>query len=333
MARYGSPFWDLHRVDLQRALMTRCAELGIPIRCSSRVVDVSFDEAVVEIEGAGKESGDVVICAEGLWSSTRARFLGEASEPVGTGDLAFRMPIDTRTLSGPHAGEIREFARTGGVNFWVGPGGHVASYGIRGGEMLNLGLLRPDDLPPGISKADAHISEVESLLAGWDPLLQRILTEVKSVSKWRLLYVEALREWTNELGTFYMVGDASHPMLPYLAQGANSALEDGAVLGVLLAKVSREKKESQLRKVSSLYQSLRRDRGAEIQKESARQREAFHLPDGKAQRARDEIMLAALDEKPGEGFPSRWTCPRVQAFLYGYDAYAEAEGAYSRDPF
>ena len=151
--------------------------------------------------------------------------------------------------------------------------------------------------------------------------------------KWKLLYVEALPEWSSPLGTFFMVGDVCHPMLPYLAQGANSALEDGAVLGVLLGKVRREGKATQLRKVARIYQSLRRDRGAEIQKESFAQREAFHLPDGKAQVARDAAMLASLGRQPGEGFPSRWTCPRVQGFLYGYDAYAEAERAYAEDPF
>ncbi|KAL2114553.1 hypothetical protein VUR80DRAFT_4536 [Thermomyces stellatus] len=331
--RYGSPFWDLHRVDLQRALMSRCAKLGIPIRCSSRVVHVAFDEAAVEIEGLGREKGDVVVCAEGLWSNTRAQFLGVVSDPVGTGDLAYRISVDTTKLSGPHAEEIRDFARDGGVNFWIGPGGHVVSYGVRGGDMLNVGLLRPDDLPPDTMKTTARPSEVASLLSDWDPFLQRVLTEVKNVNKWKLLYVETLKAWTNGMGTFYMVGDSCHPMLPYLAQGANSALEDGAVLGVLLSKVTAPKKQEQLRKASAMYQALRRNRGAEIQKESSRQREAFHLPDGEAQMARDKTMLEALERGPGEGFPSRWTCPRVQRFLYGYDAYAEAEGAYRRDPF
>lgn len=331
--RYGAPFWDLHRVDLQRALMSRCAKLGILIRCSSRVVQVSFDEAVVEIDGLGREKGDIVVCAEGLWSSTRAQFLGEVSEPAPTGDLAYRISVDTTKLSGPHAEEIRDFARNGGVNFWIGPGGHVASYGVRGGDMFNLGLLRPDDLPAGTIKTTAHPSEVADLLSDWDPFLGRLLTEVDAVNKWRLLYLETLKRWTNDTGTFYMVGDSCHPMLPYLAQGANSALEDGAVLGVLLSKVTAAKKQEQLKKVSGMYQALRRDRGAEIQRESSRQREAFHLPDGEEQRARDEVMLEALERGPSEPFPSRWTCPRVQRFLYGYDAYAEAEGAYRMDPF
>lgn len=331
--RYGSPFWGLHRVDLQRALATRCRELGVEIRLSSRVVDVSFGTAEVETDGGGREQGDAVICAEGLWSATRPRSLGRESEPVPTGDMAYRIAVDTTKLQGPHGDEIRDFARKGGVNFWIGPGSHAVSYSVRGGDFLGFGILRPDDLPPETVKTTAQHDEVAALLSDWDPLLRRILAGAGTVLKWKLLYVEALPEWSSSSGTFFMVGDACHPMLPYLAQGANSALEDGAVLGVLLGKVRRENKATRLKKVALMYQTLRRDRGAEIQKESFAQREAFHLPDGEVQVARDAVMLAALGEEPGEGFPSRWTCPRVQGFLYGYDAYAEAESAYAEDPF
>ncbi|SPN98901.1 related to salicylate hydroxylase [Cephalotrichum gorgonifer] len=332
---YGSPFWDLHRVDLQRALSSRCRSLGIPIVLSSRVARVSFDDATVELEGGAVTRADVVVCAEGLWSSTRSRFLGRASEPAPTGDMAYRISIDTTAMEGPHRDEILEFARTGGVNVWAGPHSHAVSYSVREGRVLNVGLLRPDDLPAETVKTTASAREVADLLSDWDPLLRRILTEVGEVQKWKLLWVEALPDWTSASGTFYMVGDSCHPMLPYLAQGANSALEDGAVLGTLLAKVVPARKDAQLRRVSEMYQALRRDRGAEIQRESFGQRTDFHLPDGEAQKARDARMVAALerDSGPDEGFPSRWTCPRVQRFLYGYDAYAEAERAYKADPF
>ena len=297
--RYGSPFWGVHRVDLQRALATRCKGLGVEIRLSSRVVDVSFDTGEIEMNGRGRERGDVVICAEGLWSATRPRFLGRVSEPVPTGDMTYRIAVDTTKLPGPHGDEIREFAREGGVNFWIGPDSHAVSYSVRGGDFLGFGILRPDDLAPEMVKTTAPHEEVAALLSDWDPLLQRILAGAGTVLKWKLLYVEALPEWSSPSGTFFIVGDACHPMLPYLAQGANSALEDGAALGVLLGKVSSKNKATQLKKVAAMYQSLRRDRGAEIQKESFAQHEAFHLPDREAQIVRDAVMLAALAGEPG----------------------------------
>jgi salicylate hydroxylase len=121
--------------------------------------------------------------------------------------------------------------------------------------------------------------------------------------------------------------------LPYLAQGANSSLEDGAVLGYLLGKVDGKKKREQLKNVAELYQKLRKERGELIAKETFKQREDFHMPDGEKQRARDELMLSMLGGELKADFPSRWTCPRVQRWLYGYDAYKEAEEGFNANPF
>jgi len=109
-------------------------------------------------------------------------------------------------------------------------------------------------------------------------------------------------------------------MLSYLAQGANSGLEDSTVLGSLLGHVSYEKRAEQLPKFAEMYQKLRKQRGELIAKETFKQREDFHLPDGEKQRARDELMLSMLGGELKADFPRRWTCSRVQRWLYGYDA-------------
>ncbi|KAI9868237.1 MAG: hypothetical protein M1813_006982 [Trichoglossum hirsutum] len=128
-----------------------------------------------------------------------------------------------------------------------------------------------------------------------------------------------------------MAGDSCHPMIPYLAQGANSSLEDGAVLGYLLGKASSK---GQVKDALEMYQRLRKARGEAIVKESSRQRDSLHLPDGPAQEARDATLLSQLgasEIKPD--FPIRWACPKVQAWLFGYDAYKEAREAWESDPF
>lgn len=118
-------------------------------------------------------------------------------------------------------------------------------------------------------------------------------------------------------------------MLPYLAQGANSAIEDGAVLGLLLGHISSK---NDLPKALQMYQHLRKTRGDAIVRETFKQREAFHMQDGPEQEARDQIFLSQLD-KPLKGpFPSRWTCPEVQPWLYGYDAFAEVDRALKGEP-
>lgn len=315
-------------------MAARCKELGVTFRLGSRVTSVNFAAAVVTIESGEKIQGDVVLCTDGLWSSTRSQFLGKPSPAILTGDLAYRIVINTKDLSGPDAAELEKFIADSHVNFWVGPGTHVVAYTMRNGAVYNIVLLCPDNLPEGISKSDGDVGEMKALFEGWDPVLRKFLDQVKRITKWKLMWLDTLPEWANEQGTFLMAGDCCHPMLPYLAQGANSSLEDGAVLGYLLGKVSGEKKGEQLPKAARLYQSLRKKRGEDIAKETFKQREDFHMPDGEKQRARDEIFAEAWGKEEPEGdFPSRWTCPRVQRWLYGYDAYKEVEKAFEENPF
>ena len=145
-------------------------------------------------------------------------------------------------------------------------------------------------------------------------------------------------------------GDACHPMLPYLAQGANSAIEDGAVLGALLGHV---RSPGQMPHALRLYEKLRKARGEAIVRETFKQvrcppmpprtststkaspwqRESFHMPDGPEQEARDRLFLSQLGQELKGPFPSRWTCPEVQPWLYGYDAYEEVATAMRAEPF
>ncbi|KAF9869480.1 FAD dependent oxidoreductase [Colletotrichum karsti] len=341
-SRYGHPFWGLHRVELQRALVDRCEALGVRIRLASRARSVDFHRAEVIIDDeSGSDSsmtisGDVVVCADGMWSTIRAQFLGCPSPPALTGDLAFRIAIPIDSLKGPHTEELEAFIKSETVHFWVGPQSHGVSYTVKQGRMLNLGLLSPDNLPEGSTKVAGDVEEMRSLFSSWDPLLRKLLDQVESVHKWKLCWIEPLEQWVSADGKFFMAGDCCHPMLPYLAQGANSSLEDGAVLGYLLGRVSsREAKVTQLPAAAAMYQQLRKGRGQRIVMESFRQRDDFHMPDGPEQERRDRIMTASLQpgRSPESGFPSRWTCPDIQGFLYGYDAYDEAEKAYNQDPY
>jgi len=156
--------------------------------------------------------------------------------------------------------------------------------------------------------------------------------------------------WVNDTSNLVFVGDSCHPMLPYLAQGANSSIEDGAVLGLLLGQM---KSKSQLSRTLKTYEALRKKRGEAIVRETFRQRQDFHMPNGPEQEARDKLFLSRLgkEDEKAEPFPSRWsvlrysllgrqpkanklnrTCPVVQPWLYGYDAVKEVEEAVNMDP-
>ncbi|KAL1863066.1 hypothetical protein VTK73DRAFT_6491 [Phialemonium thermophilum] len=336
-ARYdGAPFVDLHRVDLQQALYERAKELGVRFRLGERVVAADFGGDVggkdshrpsVTTQSGAVVSGDLVIAADGLWSACRAAFLGRRDPPQPTGDLAYRVVLSLDKIEDP---ELRDMVRKPSVHFWIGPRAHAVAYSLRAGTMYNIVLLVPDDLPDGVSRQPGSVEEMRALFSDWDPILGRFLKMVEKVDKWKLMHRPEMEHWVNENANFVFIGDACHPMLPYLAQGANSALEDGAVLGLLLGHMQSK---DQLPQALRMYEQLRKARGDAIVRETFKQRRDFHMPDGPEQEARDRLFLSQLGKELKGPFPSRWTCPEVQPWLYGYDARREVEEAVRKEPF
>ncbi|KAI1387803.1 FAD binding domain protein [Hypoxylon trugodes] len=327
LERYGAPFWDVHRADLQEALVRRATSLGVEFRLGADVQNIDFQRATVTTSDGQTVQGDLILGADGLWSRTRSSLLRKQLTPQPTGDLAYRIILNLENIKDP---ELEELVAKPAVNFWIGPESHVVGYSLRQGRTYNLVLLRPDDLPEDVSRQAANVDEMRKLFESWDPILNKLLACVNQVDKWRLMHISPLDAWVNDEGTFLMAGDACHPMLPYLAQGANSSLEDGAVLGRLLKYVTSRDK---LRPALEMYQQLRKARGEAIAKEALGQRDSFHLPDGPEQEKRDAIFQACIDKEPTPHFPSRWTCPSVQPWLYGYDSVVEADKAYEAHPF
>ncbi|KAJ5196698.1 hypothetical protein N7449_007177 [Penicillium cf. viridicatum] len=327
-SQYGAPFIDLHRVDLQLSLYEKAKELGVEFKLGEKVISIDFHLPSVTAESGLTIRGDLVVAADGLWSRCRSNLLGTDDMPRPTGDLAYRVVLDLHQLDDP---ELKSWVNNPTVHFWIGPGAHAVGYSLRDGTMYNIVLLVPDDLPPGVSRHSGSVEEMQALFKDWDPLLGRFLSVVDRVDKWKLMHREELPSWVNEKSNFVFVGDSCHPMLPYLAQGANSAVEDGAVLGLILGHL---RSKDQLPKALKMYEDLRKARGDAIVKETFKQRDSFHMADGPEQEARDKIFLSQLGESKVQGpFPSKWTCPQVQPWLYGYDAFKVVENAVLKDPF
>ena len=349
-SKYNAPFIDFHRVDLQQALYERAKELGVVFVMDQRVsrVDLASSRPVVHTKSGSSFDGDLVVAADGLWSATRESFLGGTQDlPKPTGDLAYRIVLTLDQVADEP--ELQNWIENPEVHFWIGPGSHVVSYSLRDGTMLNIVLLVPDNLPPGVAKQEGSLEEMRELFKGWDPILNKFLNKVEKVDKWKLMHQAELPRWVNDKSTLVLIGDSAHPMLPYLAQGknerrvyprpqrtdhvpgANSSIEDGAVLGELLGAINSK---AQLPQALRLYETLRKERGEAIVRETFKQRHDFHLPDGPEQEARDVIFKSHLEKQSAQGaFPSRWTCPEVQPWLYGYDAVQEVHKALQREPF
>ncbi|KAI1288164.1 hypothetical protein F5Y03DRAFT_380115 [Xylaria venustula] len=325
--KYESPFIDIHRVDLHLALADRAKQLGVKLHLGQRVANIDFAVPSVETESGLTATADLIVAADGIWSTCRNLVLDIKDFPRPTGDLAYRIVLTLDEIDDP---ELRDMVQKPSTNFWIGPGAHVVAYSVRGGTMYNIVLLVPDDLPEGVRRQPGSVEEMRALFEGWDPLLHRFLKLVKSVHKWKLMHRGELHSWVNDKSNCVFVGDSCHPMLPYLAQGANSAIEDGAVLGLLLGFIQTRE---QLPKALHMYQELRKARGDGIVRETFKQRDSIHLHDGPEQEARDELFLSQLGKEPIAPFPSRWTCPQVQPWLFGYDAYREVQEAVSKDPF
>ncbi|KAH7381525.1 FAD binding domain-containing protein [Pyrenochaeta sp. MPI-SDFR-AT-0127] len=326
--KYGAPFSDCHRVDLQQALVKRARELSVTVILNAKVSSLDFgresgSKATVIVDGVKGYEADLVVGADGLWSTCRSTFLRRKDPPLPTGDLAYRIVMNIDQIKDQ---KLRDMVQNPACRFWAGPDAHVVAYSMRGGNMYNVVLLVPDDLEEGVARTAGDLDEMRKLFDGWDPVLTQLLECVDRVDKWKLMHREEMESWINPQNNLVLIGDSCHPMLPYLAQGANSSIEDGAVLGQLLSSANFTSK-SQLPDTLQLFQQLRKARGEGIVRETFKQRKSFHMRNGPEQEERDELMLRQLGKELQGAFPSRWTCPEVQPWLYGYDATKEVEAA------
>ncbi|KAK4501616.1 hypothetical protein PRZ48_007425 [Zasmidium cellare] len=348
---YKSPFWDFHRADLHRCLLDRAQELGATFQTNSRVVDIDFskaDIATVELAGGRRLSADLVIGADGIFSRCREIMLGRESPPVATGDLAYRVLLSTEGMRDDP--ELSAFIDTHHVRYWMGPEKHAVTYVLRNGELLNMVLLVPDDMPPGAPTIDASVDEMRALFADWDPRIPKLLKFCKSVQKWRLCYRPGLETpWYNSTGTFALLGDAVHATLPYLASGAGMSLEDGAVLGHCFARIKDTSPSSKLSALA-IYEKCRRHRTESIVDRGNLQQHLYHIDDGEEQRARDERFKAfervekevvdkglraggyVLPEGLEDGTdPLAWRRHGVGRWLIGYDCERDVERVWPRE--
>ena len=165
--KYGAPFLDLHRVDLLRSLYDRALSLGVQFHFGEKVLDVDFDLPAVTTMSGNTYSGDLVIGADGIWSRCRQCFLFTNDIPRPTGDLAYRIVLNLDDIEDP---EQREWISNPSVHFWIGPGAHAVGYSLRAGQLYNLVLLVPDDLPAGVARQPGSVEELRDLFDGWDPM-------------------------------------------------------------------------------------------------------------------------------------------------------------------
>ncbi len=269
---YGFPYYHIHRADLLGVLLD-CANSheNIEIHTGSRVEGISESVSGVVLVCDGQEyEGDLLLGADGIHSVTRSYLFGEEN-PGFTGNVAWRGVVRADKIS---AGLIQPVA-----GLWWGPGKHFVHYYVSSGELINCVCVVEKagwEVESWSERGD--IDELKQDFAGWHDSICALIDamEPDDCFKWALHDRDPMSSWGR--GRITLLGDACHPTLPFLAQGAAMAIEDAAVLAACLESRGENGVDEGLRK----YASLRMERTARIQLASRRNSKIFHMHGVKA---------------------------------------------------
>ncbi|MDB5572356.1 MAG: hypothetical protein JWN93_3539 [Hyphomicrobiales bacterium] len=262
----GAPYTQLHRADFHEILAAKARELKPDVVHLNKKAThyVERDDGVeLHFTDGTFARADLLVGSDGLKSVVRNQMHGD-SHPVYTGDAAWRLLIPTDRLP---PGMLEEV-----MSVFMGPGGHVVCYYLRGGSVLNfVGLVEKEEASEESWTMKFPWEKLKEDFVGWHPIIQTIIDtcDRDACYRWSLFQREPLMDWSTKRVT--LLGDACHPTLPYLAQGAAMAVEDGAVLTRALAM------SDDLAEGLQIYQRNRIDRTAKIVRQSSANRTLFHL--------------------------------------------------------
>jgi salicylate hydroxylase len=288
--------FGMHRADLVD-MLAAALPAGL-VRTGHRCTGFEQDGNLARVafaNGASAEA-DVVIAADGIHSELRP-FVFPSSQPAFSGSVAYRglVPIE-RVPDWP----IDRW------QMWLGKGRHFLVFPVRAGKMINyVGFVPTDEEMKESWSAPGDPAVLRREFAGWDPRIDHVLSNVQMTFRWALYDREPLPIWTRD--RLSLLGDAAHPMLPHLGQGANQSIEDGMALATILARADRTTAPRAL----LAYEQLRRERVAQVQRGA---RESGLRYDS----ANSDLGVRDAEIKAHAEFRKR---------LYDYDVVPEAQAA------
>ena len=297
--RFAAPYWMVHRADLHRVLLDAVDRLkpgAIHLGAGAAGYRVHDGKVTLTTAGGGAETGDALIGADGVHSAVR-QAMGVLDRPAFTGIMAWRGLASAEAMPA-------EMRRPVGTN-WVGPGRHVITYPLRGGSLFNfVGVVEGRDWPVESWTERGSTEECLADFAGWHPHVQAMIRALDVPYKWALLGREPMARWAD--GPVCLMGDACHPTLPFLAQGANMAIEDGLVLARCIAAMP-DAIPAALRR----FERLRAGRTGDVVRGSTAMAKRFHNP------------VLADPVQAVEYVTREWEPEKVKTrydWLYDYDA-------------
>ena len=298
--RFGGPYVVIHRSDLHAILVRACEREGVELVTGAEVLGIDMDERSVTAQGGGRtDTARAVIAADGLQSVLRRRL--SADEPIDSGYVAFRGTFPVSVVDGCADVSLRD------VVVYIGPGRHLVQYPLRQGQMLNQVAVfkRVADVEgrgaaaaiPGDAPRD-YSAELEAAFTDSCDQVNQALPFLWRDRNWPMFDREPITNWVD--GRLALAGDAAHPMLQYLAQGACQALEDADCLAraALAHSDSSGVREASVNWPAALveYNSLRAPRTAAVQRIARSWGDVWHC-DGVARSMRNALLS---DRRPDD---------------------------------
>jgi len=271
---YGAPYYALYRPDLQQCLLSALAPGTVEL--GRRCVGLTADGCGVALQFADGSGYDADVCvgADGIHSAVRESLATDSPRSSGQSMYRGTIPIE----------RVPFLAAEPKVVLWLGPRRHLVHYPVAAGRLVSFAATSPaEDWISESWSATADPGEVADAYAGWHPGVTQVLAAIGGVNRWALHDRDATGPWHS--GQVVLIGDAAHPMLPFVAQGANQAIEDAAVLAACLDGTA------QASLALERYEAARRDRVARVHEVSRGNATRLHLDD--ADRERDAGLRAA----------------------------------------
>jgi salicylate hydroxylase len=302
LERFGAPFYQVQRSDLHAHLRSALPDDAVQLDKRCVGIDTTRDAVQLRFEDQNVAECDVLVGADGIHSTVRGLLLGSQA-PRFTGVVCWRGQVDASRLP---AGLIPPDSLN-----WMGPGGCIVHYYVRPGRLVNWIAHRTTDLWAEESwSREGNKDELIGAFPGWHESLLTLFRATERCYKWALLDREPLSRWSD--GRVTLLGDAAHPMLPFLAQGGAMAMEDGFVLARCLHDSAHD-----VAAALRAYEALRKDRATRVQLGSRARSDICQVISPLAQWRRDLGLLVNQVLRPGAAI-------QRADWIYRYDVAALA---------
>lgn len=262
--KWGAPYVHIHRADLLKVLQEAVVERArnsLHLSHKARSYQQDGEQVKLGFANGNTALGDILIGADGLHSVIRAQMLG-ADEPRYTGNMAWRAVIPLHDLPVAYRPEAK-------ATVWMGERRHAVTYLLRGGSLVNfVGVVERDGTEVESWSQQGSRDEALSDFAGWHPEITSMLERSETLYKWALYDRAPLSTWSE--GRVGLLGDACHPMLPFMAQGAAMAIEDAWLLASCLKAIADPAE------ALKTYEAMRKPRTSRVQSVSRSNARTFH---------------------------------------------------------